>query len=144
MQFLGQSHVVRVHLESAEPSAQELRERFERVYWNRFKVELPEIRARIVNANCSVIGVCDPVDLEQLIDPAGKGSIAIATGQRAVTFNGSVRDTPIYWRDQLPVDVVIDGPALIEQLDCTILIPPGDRVVGGVDGNLTIHIGAEI
>ena len=144
MQFQGQSHVVRVHLDSGEPSAQELRDRFERVYWNRFKVELPEIKARIVNANCSVIGVCDPVDLEQLIDPAGKGATAIATGQRAVTFDGSVRDTPVYWRDQLPVDVVIDGPALIEQLDCTILIPPGDRVVGGVDGNLTIHIGAEI
>lgn len=144
MQFLGQSHVVRVHLDDGTPGAAELRKRFESVYWNRFRVDLPLIKARIVNVNCSVIGVCDPVDLEQLIDPAGKGREAIATGHRKVIFRGVARDTPVYWRDQLPADVVLDGPAVIEQLDCTILIPPGDRVVGGVDGNLIIHIGAEI
>jgi N-methylhydantoinase A len=41
----------------------------------------------------------------------------------------------------LPQNVQLNGPAVIEQLDCTILIPLGDHVTGGVDGNLTIHIG---
>lgn len=142
MQFVGQSHVVRVHLDDAAPSAQELRARFEAAYWNRFKVELPEIRARIVNVGCSVIGVCDPVDLSQLIDPAGRQKVATPASTRGVYFDGTRHDTPVYWRDHLPGDVHLDGPAVIEQLDCTILIPPGDRVIGGVDGNLTIHIGA--
>lgn len=141
MQFLGQSHVVRVPLEDATPSVETVRERFNAVYWQRFKVDLPEIRARIVNANCSVIGVCPPVDLGLLIDDAGRRATAEATGRRSVRFDGAAVDTPVFWRDHLPADVTLDGPAIIEQLDCTTLIPPGDRVVGGVDGNLTILIG---
>ncbi|MGC3936203.1 hydantoinase/oxoprolinase family protein [Roseobacter sp. EG26] len=141
MQFVGQSHVVRVPLDAATPSRPELRARFEKVYWDRFKVELAEINARIVSLNCSVIGHCEPLDLEKLIAPEGRKSIAQPTTTRAVIFDGAPHDTPVYWRDHLPEDVSLKGPALIEQSDCTILIPPGDRADGGTDGNLIIHIG---
>ena len=142
MQFQGQSHVVRVPLAGKSPSAQVLQDAFQKVYWDRFRVDLPQIRARVVNVNCSVIGVCAPVDLSLLIDAAGRLAQATPSGRRAVWFDGAPQDTPVYWRDHLPLDVVLEGPAIIEQLDCTTLIPPGDRVKGGVDGNLTIHIGA--
>ncbi|NNE50824.1 MAG: hydantoinase/oxoprolinase family protein, partial [Sulfitobacter sp.] len=143
MQYLGQSHVVRVPLPDGVPTAEALRERFEKVYWDRFRVALQEIRARVVNVNTSVIGLCDPVDLTRLIDPAGRQAEATPTGHRPVSFHGQTYETPVYWRDHLPEDVALDGPVIIEQLDCTTLIPPGDRVTGGVDGNLTIQIGTE-
>jgi len=141
MQYLGQSHVVRVPLPDGQPTAEALKERFEEVYWARFRIALPEIRARVVNVNTSIIGLCDPVDLTGLIDPAGRQTRAIPTGHRPVTFDGESLETPVYWRDHLPEEVTLDGPAILEQLDCTTLVPPGDRVTGGVDGNLTIHIG---
>ncbi len=141
MQFVGQSHVVRVPLEDGAPSRDTLRAAFESVYWNRFKVELPEIRARIVTANTSAIGVCDPVDLSRLIDPDGREAVARPVAHRDVIFDGVTHATPVYERNRLPEGVILDGPAIFEQLDTTILIPPGDRVTGGVDGNLTIHIG---
>ncbi|WP_299726537.1 hydantoinase/oxoprolinase family protein [uncultured Tateyamaria sp.] len=141
MQFLGQSHVVRVPLGHATPSASELRAGFEEVYWKRFKVELPEIRARIVNVNTSVIGVRDPVDLSRLIDPDGRHDAATPAGRRSVVFDGAAHDTAVYWRDHLPADTSFAGPAIVEQLDCTVLIPPGDTVTSGADGNLIIHIG---
>jgi len=92
--------------------------------------------------NTSVIGISAPVDLSKLIDPAQRQATATPTGHRQVTFDGTAHQTPIYWRDHLPADAKLTGPAIIEQLDTTILIPPGDRVESGVDGNLTIHIGA--
>ena len=141
MQFAGQSHVVRVTLDDRAPSRETLRERFEAAYWARFKVELAQIRANIVNVNCSVIGERPPLDLSTLIDPAGRKASATPTGTRPVTFDGEAHDTPIYWRDHLPLDVTLDGPAIIEQMDTTILIPPGDRAVGGADGNIIIHVG---
>ncbi len=141
MQFLGQSHVVRVPLDTATPGEDELRLGFEAVYWNRFKVELPEIRARIVNVNTSVVGVSAPVDLSRLINPDDRQDTAAPTGHRPVIFAGTSHDTPIYWRDHLPLDAELKGPAVIEQLDTTILIPPWDRVTSGPDGNLIIHIG---
>ena len=58
-----------------------------------------------------------------------------------MVFDGVNHDTPIYWRDHLPEDVRLEGPALIEQFDTTILVPPGDVVKGARDGNLIIEIG---
>lgn len=141
MQFLGQSHVVRVPLPDPKPGRAALRTAFENVYWNRFKVELPTIEARIVNMNTSVIGVRQPVDLAGLIDAAERQEMPAPTARRSVIFEGREFDTPVYWRDTLPSDLELSGPAVIEQLDSTILVPPGDRVTGGEDGNLTIHVG---
>lgn len=143
MQFVGQSHVVRVPLTDAKPSRDDLRSRFEAVYWDRFRVELKQINARIVTVNSSIIGHCDPVDLTRLIDPAARRPEATPTGTRTVRFDGTEHDTPIYWRDHLPEDITLTGPAVIEQADTTILIPPGDVVRGARDGNLVIRIGAD-
>ena len=142
MQFVGQSHVVRVPLDDGVPSREALRTRFETVYWERFKVELAEIRAAIVNVNCSIIGTADPVDLSGLIDAGGRQADAKSVTTRPVVFDGATRETPIFWRDHLPEHVSLDGPAIIEQLDTTIVIPPGDRAEGKTDGNLIVHIGA--
>ncbi len=46
--------------------------------------------------------------------------------------------TPVYSRDSLKAGMVVEGPAVIEQLDSTILVPPGFRAE--VDPWLTIVI----
>ena len=46
--------------------------------------------------------------------------------------------TPIYDRDSLKAGAVVEGPAIIEQLDSTILVPPGLKAE--VDPSLTIVI----
>lgn len=38
---------------------------------------------------------------------------------------GGFVKTPIYYREKLPTDVEFYGPAVIEQLDSTVLVPPG-------------------
>ncbi|QBF32019.1 hydantoinase/oxoprolinase family protein [Thalassococcus sp. S3] len=141
MQFAGQSHVVRVPLDDGTPSREVLRARFETVYWDRFKVNLPEIRPVVVSLNCSVIGEREEIDLGGLIDPLERHTVAKPASHRPVVFDGRTLETPVYWRDHLPEDAMIEGPALIEQMDTTILIPPGDRAEGGTDGNLILHIG---
>ncbi|MBC6416611.1 MAG: hydantoinase/oxoprolinase family protein, partial [Rhodospirillales bacterium] len=57
MQFVGQSHLLRVPLETPTPDRATLRRLFENVYFKRFRVELAEIRANLVNVNTSVIGL---------------------------------------------------------------------------------------
>ena len=138
MQFVGQSHVVRVDLEDGRPTRDVLRARFEEVYWARFKVELAEIRARIVNLNCSVVGVSDPLDLSRLVDAGARKAVAVPHGARAVFFEEGVMETPIYWRDHLPLDAVVAGPAVIEQMDTTVLIEPGWVARGDALGNLVV------
>ncbi|WP_422031934.1 hydantoinase/oxoprolinase family protein [Roseovarius sp.] len=144
MQFVGQTHLLRVDLETPEIDNASLRELFEIAYFRRFRVELSEIRANVVNANCSVIGARVPLDLSTLIDPSGrKPALADAqTGTRPVRFGHDIHDTPIYWRDHLPLDFTLSGPAIIEQMDTTLLIEPGDRATGDPHGNIILHVGA--
>ncbi len=74
MQFVGQTHILKVPLPSTAISRGALQALFEAAYFARFKVSLPEIRANLVNLNSSVIGTRDPLDLSTLIDPAGRAA----------------------------------------------------------------------
>jgi N-methylhydantoinase A len=60
--------------------------------------------------------------------------------RRSVWFDGGWRDTPVYRRERLPAGTVFDGPAVIEQLDCTALIEPGCRVERDRVGNLLVTV----
>ncbi|MEO0915938.1 MAG: hydantoinase/oxoprolinase family protein, partial [Pseudomonadota bacterium] len=113
---------------------------FDAVYWERFKVALDGIEARVVNANCSVIGVSDPIDLSALVDPSGRLAQAEHTDIRRVLFDGRAVETPIYQRDTLPLDAVIEGPAVIEQMDTTVLIEPGWTARSDTVGNLILEM----
>ncbi|HMS94890.1 MAG TPA: efflux RND transporter permease subunit, partial [Tabrizicola sp.] len=76
MQFVGQTHLLRVTLPSATPSRETLQSLFEAAYHARFRVDLPTIRANLVNLNCSVIGERPALDLSRLIDPDGRKLLA--------------------------------------------------------------------
>jgi N-methylhydantoinase A len=140
MQFVGQTHLLRVPLPSATPSREELQRRFEAAYHARFRVDLPMIRANLVNLNTSVIGTRPALDLSRLIDPGGRQPRAMPGGRRRVWFGGW-HDTPVYWRDHLPLVLALQGPAIIEQMDTTIVIDPGATVTSDLDGNLIVEVG---
>ncbi len=146
MQFIGQTHLLRVDLDSATPTVEELQTRFEQVYFDRFQVELDDIQANLVNVNTSVIGTRPPLDLSLLIDPAERRETVAAarTGTRKVMFDTQWHETPIYWRDRLPIDAEINGPAIIEQMDTTTVIEPNDTAKGDLEGNIIITIGAAL
>ena len=144
MQFIGQTHLITVPLPGLEVTRDELQALFEKAYFARFRVELPQIRAMLVNLNTSVIGQRAPLDLSTLIDPAGRaGSLAEAqTETRRVWFEaGGWQETPVYARERLPLEAEIIGPAILEQMDATTVMEPGDRARSDADGNLIIEVG---
>ncbi|MGA0542364.1 hydantoinase/oxoprolinase family protein [Neotabrizicola sp. VNH66] len=139
MQFIGQTHLLRVPLPSARPTAAEMQALFEAAYHARFRVELPEIRASVMNLNTSVTGRRAELDLGRLIDPAGRKAEAVPQEMRAVWFGGW-QQVPVYWRDHLPLALDLTGPAIIEQMDTTVVVEPGCRVTSDADGNLIVRI----
>ena len=46
-------------------------------------------------------------------------------GSRRACFDGAPFDCPIYERERLDVGSSMSGPAVLEQLDCTTVIRPG-------------------
>ncbi|TPK70483.1 hydantoinase/oxoprolinase family protein [Mesorhizobium sp. B2-4-18] len=143
MQFVGQTHIINVPLPSASVTRSQLQALFEKAYFARFKVELPEIRANLVNLNTSVTGVRPAIDLSRLIDPAGRARTLDGARReiRPVWYAGRWHDTSVYSREKLPLDAVIEGPAILEQMDATTVLEPGDCARSDADGNIIIDIG---
>jgi N-methylhydantoinase A len=139
MQFIGQTHLLRVPLPNATPTRDDLQQRFEAAYHARFRVNLPTIRANLVNLNTSVIGQRPEMDLSRLIDPVARLAKPTPQTTRPVWFNGWL-ETPVYWRDHLPLNLHLNGPAIIEQMDTTTLVHPGCTVTSDPDGNLIIEV----
>ena len=79
------------------------------------------------------------MDLSRLIAPEGRKRLAEASATRKVWFDGW-HETPVYWRDHLPLRIDLQGPAIIEQMDTTIVIDPGARLASDADGNLIIEV----
>ncbi|MBH61486.1 MAG: hydantoinase [Alphaproteobacteria bacterium] len=141
MQFVGQSHILTVPLPSTGVSRDELRKLFEEVYWERFAVDLPEIKAALVNLHTAVIGRRKSTDLSSLAPREGNGGDAVVA-TRNVWYQSGWQETPIYHRDNLPPGSEFDGPAIVEQLDTTTVIEPDCRVTVDSDGNLIVTVGS--
>jgi N-methylhydantoinase A len=62
-------------------------------------------------------------------------------GTRDVYFESTGRvDTPVFDRDTLPAGTQISGPAVVDQLDSTTVIPPGTRAEVDEWLNIRIHV----
>ena len=100
--------------------------------------DVREMRALVMNLRTAVIGRRRPLTL------AGLGAGATAggpTSTRRVWFDGGWLDTPVYRREHLSAGATLAGPAIVEQLDATTVIEPGDRARVDALGNLEITVG---
>ena len=142
MQFQGQTHILNFPVNDTKLTRESLQTAFEKAYWNRFEVELPEIRAVLVNLHTAVIGRRKPVPLTSLISVTEqKAKIEdCKTGIRQVWFESGWQETPIYKRESLSLKASFKGPAIIEQLDTTIIVEPDNKVEVDLDGNLIISL----
>jgi N-methylhydantoinase A len=145
MQFRGQTHLLNVPLDpSAPPEPAGLRAAFERAYLDRFGIELPEIGAALVNLRTSVIGRREPVDIALLAAGPGRATRLedACRGRRRAWFEGAGWSVvPVYERERLPADAMVEGPAIVEQADSATVLEPGSRARQDRLGNLVIDVG---
>ena len=143
MQFIGQTHLISVPLPRLDATREEIQAIFEKAYFDRFQVKLPEIRANLVNLKTSVIGERPDFDLGRIMDARLRAKTVenARIGTRQVWFDGEWLETAIYARDKLPTGGQFVGPAIVEQMDTTIVVESGNIVLVDEDGNLSIEIG---
>jgi len=103
---------------------------------------LPGVPVRILNLRSAVTGLRPKLDLEALA-PGPEASLERAhRGTRLVRF-GLWQETALYDRLLLPVGATIEGPAILDQPDATIVVEPGSWArVDGV-GNLLLGVEAD-
>ena len=139
MQFQGQSHMLSIPIGQPDIAREDLQHAFEQAYWQRFEVELPEIRAVLVNLHTAVLGRRAALDLVALMPEPAPASASF--GSRRVWFAEGWRETALWRREALAPGASLAGPAIIEQLDTTTVLPPGASAGVDADGNLVIAAG---
>ncbi len=141
MQFQGQSHILSVGVDRPDIGVAGLHQAFATAYFRRFGIELAEIPPVLVNLHTAVIGVRPEISLAALAATERAPTLKAAqVGERRVWFTDGWRQTPVYAREKLPRESVFEGPAILEQLDCTTVVEPGDKVRQDKLGNLLITL----
>jgi N-methylhydantoinase A len=142
--YHGQTHVMRMPVMSPGFDAAEVRTAFERFYRERFDVDLSEMRPMLAALRTTVIGRREPIAAANGTSSGGRrGASPTSLATRSVYFNGEWHDTPVFARESLVNGDQISGPAIVEQLDATTVLDPGDRARVDALGNLIIEIASD-
>ena len=83
----------------------------------------------------------EKLTLPRIATAAVPGTTPAPVQTRSVYFSGQgFIDTPVYARQAFQATHVVSGPAIVEQLDTTTVIFPGQEAVVDIYGNLLIHL----
>ncbi len=97
-----------------------------------------------VNLRLTAIGKIERPRLRELPEASDSADRALK-GRRKVCFSGAagMLDCDLYDREKLLFGDRFGGPAIIEQMDTTTVVPPGAAVAVDRYGNLKITVGSE-
>ena len=139
--YQGQTHVMRMLITSPGFDPVLARTQFEALYRARFDVDLSDMLPILVALRTTVVGRREHIEGFGVAQPEN-----IAAGDareaetRAVWFDGKWLDTPVLARHALRGGDSIMGPAIVEQLDTTTIVEPGDVATVDTAGNLVIVV----
>ena len=142
--YRGQSHVLKISVPAATFDTESVRKEFAKAYMVRFDLALPEMKPVLVNVRTTVIGVRDRIDMNLFRPHPASTLEAARNGTRQACFEGKWFDTAIFSREKLPAGARFIGPAIVEQLDATVVIDPGASARVDEMGNIIITVNATI
>jgi N-methylhydantoinase A len=127
MRYAGQGYEIAVSCPAAPLAAahlQQLRIAFDQQHRTMFGHMAPEEPVEIVSYRVRGVGLVPPVALPKF-KRAGTTLADAQREMRRARFDGDELDCPVYQRERLDVGLELAGPAILDQLDCTTVICPG-------------------
>lgn len=139
MRYLGQWRSRAISVASPVTSLDEAIAQFHVDHGREHNYSRPEAPTEIYRLSVKATGLTKKAKLAHY--PPGSGT-PLPFGTRSVLFDELPEriDTPLFDRDTLRPGHEVVGPAIIEQLDSTILVPPGFRAVVGQDLTLRMDV----
>jgi N-methylhydantoinase A len=136
MMYQGQWRSLAVAAPSPIGAMRDLTEAFHRSHEREYNFRRDDAPVGLFRLNLKAIGI---VPKAELAAHAPTGATPKPTSRRSVWFDAAAAvDTPVYERADLPAGFSLKGPAVVEQVDSTVVIPPG--TTASVDKYLNIII----
>ena len=130
--------VERTTLEAVERLIEDFHHRHEQLY----TFSHPGADVEIVNLRVRALGLMDKLELPE-IEAADKGAAPQPNGTRSVHFGAAgFLKTPVFQRGGLLAGHVVAGPAIVDQMDTTTVIFPGQSASVDAYGNLIVSLDA--
>ena len=141
MRYLGQNHELRIPVGGDtldDGDVARLTARFHETHRTRHGYDAPEAPVQIVNVRVAL-----------RVPPAPLPEMAVTATARPEPFetrdvffaetDGAVR-SPVYRRGDLPAGFELRGPAILEQMDSTVVVPPDVAGVVHASGSLLLEL----
>jgi N-methylhydantoinase A len=115
-----------------------LRQAFDAQHKAMFGHSAPEQPVEIVSYRVRGIGLVPAVEMPRFV-PTGATLDSALRERRRVRFDGAEVDCPVYQREKIDVGATVEGPAILDQFDCTTVLCPGQ--VARVDDYKNLIVG---
>jgi N-methylhydantoinase A len=146
MRYVGQNYELPVQVPEGEITAatvDQMTKRFAAEHERMYGYSAQEEEVQVVTFRLRAVGQVARAELDRV--PLGGSDAAAAvraTRQVYLPESGGHTECPVYGRRRLAPGHRIDGPAVIEQMDTTTLLLPGDVATVDELRNLVVAVGA--
>ena len=143
LRYVGQNFELTLALQSSQldqPAIGLLSERFHVAHDVAYGFASPEEPIELVSLRAIATGKLDKPAVTRIDSAQTPGTSPTPAITRDVLFDTERVAAPVYRRPALAAGHELDGPAIVEQLDTTVVIPPGDKGVVDPFGNIVIDI----
>jgi len=143
MRYAGQGYELTMPLPATlgDGALRKLRADFDEAHRQQFGHTAPNEPVEIVSYRLRGIGRVPPVKLPSYTAQGFKTQDAIRE-YRDMRFDGRTLSCPVYQREKLDVGATFSGPAVVDQLDCTTVVFPGQQARVDNYKNIIITMGA--
>ncbi len=132
--YKGQNHEVRVRVDTPVTLAGFL-SAFAAAHRREYGYDIPDRAVEVVNCRLKAIGRIDRPDA----NPPPAGADQVPKGHRLVHFDAGWIDTPIHDRARLGPGARLAGPAIIDEMSSTTVLPPNWCLTVDPAGNLILE-----
>jgi N-methylhydantoinase A len=122
MRYTGQWRSLTIPIGPGAVSLAEVVKHFHDEHEREYHYRRDEAPVEVYRLNIVARGIVPKPELE----PASSGPEPQPRSERQVVFDEAIEwvRTPVFARPDLPRGAVVEGPAVIEQLDSTVIVPP--------------------
>ncbi len=138
MMYQGQWRSLTVSVPNRITAMQALVQSFHEEHQREYNFRRDDTPVSLFRLNLKATGV---VPKAALATSETGGQMPAPASRRPVYFNAVAHDTPVYWRTELPTGASLEGPAIIDQLDATTVLPPGASMTVDRWGNIVMRVG---
>jgi N-methylhydantoinase A len=136
LRYKGQAFELNIQIDGGDP-LEKIAQGFHRRFQETYGHSHPERDVELVNLRLSSFGLIGKPSFpfyESKSNSAGEAQ----REEREVFFQGRSLKTPIYERELLPCEEILNGPVIIEESGATTVVPPSWRCRVDAYGNLIL------